>query len=81
MTKIISSQPRVVQVHSDDMDLARRRNPQADADTQEALAVALAACRNVHRQSREGLEPVRMIAQMLPIAMQKRLGRELAKAR
>lgn len=80
MSKIVSSQPRVVQVRSDDVDHARRRHPSAHADTHEALAVALAALRNVHIQSRDGLEAVKMVARMLPIEMQKKLRRELAQA-
>jgi hypothetical protein len=80
MAKIVSNQPHIVQVRNDDVELARRRNPKADADTHEALAVALAALRNVHIKSRDGLEAVKMIARMLPVEMQKKLPRELAKA-
>jgi len=80
MTKIVSSQSRIVQVRPEDLDLARRRNPNDDADTQEAVAVALAALRNVHGRFGPGIKAAMVVAAMLPAEMQKRLGHALIKA-
>ncbi|TNF05894.1 MAG: hypothetical protein EP321_02050 [Sphingomonadales bacterium] len=80
MTKIISSQPRVLQVRGHDLDLARRRNPKCDAEVIEAAATAFAAIRNLHMLCGPGTAAASAVASMLPVQMRRKLGRELLKA-
>jgi hypothetical protein len=71
---------KAVTVREHDWELARRRSKIANAETVEAVAVTVAAMREVHRLLGPGTEAAELVASMLPIGMQRNLGRKLAKA-